>query len=197
VAALLIIDPASAAGLPMSAAMRAMRENTIALAETRGMAAVADYVITANPNLRTQAEAAPAARRGLRQMVLDLHPTGYAHTIRALFEETFPTERLSSLTRPTLVLVGGQDPALDAARWTHQKISGAHLVILPQAGHLSNRDRPEAFNTSVLTVLRQIASEAARVGRPAPSAGGRCSTSPGARLIPEAIRAVKAEGGAP
>jgi 3-oxoadipate enol-lactonase len=158
VAALLLIDSASASGLPMSAAMRAMREKTIELAETQGMAAVADYVITANPNLRTQAEASPAARQRLCQMFLDLNPTGYAHTIRALLEETFPTERLSSLTMPTLVLVGDQDPALEAARLTHQQIPGAHLVILPQAGHLSNLDAPEAFNTSVLDFLRQIAA---------------------------------------
>jgi pimeloyl-ACP methyl ester carboxylesterase len=156
VAALLIIDSASASGLPMSAAMRAMREKTIELAETQGMAAVADYVITANPNLRTQAEASPAARQRLRQMFLDLNPMGYAHTIRALLEETFPTERLSTLTMPTLVLVGDQDPALDAARWTHQQIPGSQLVILSQAGHLSNLDAPEAFNASVLTFLREI-----------------------------------------
>jgi pimeloyl-ACP methyl ester carboxylesterase len=158
VAALLIIDSASASGLPMSAAMRAMREKTIELAETQGMAAVADYVITANPNLRTQAEASPAARQRLRQMFLDLNPTGYAHTIRALLEETFPTERLLTLTMPTLVLVGDQDSALDAARLTHRQIPGSHLVILPQAGHLSNLDAPEAFNVSVLTFLRQIAA---------------------------------------
>ena len=42
VAALSIIDSASASGLPMSAATRAMRENTIELAETQGMAAVAE-----------------------------------------------------------------------------------------------------------------------------------------------------------
>jgi pimeloyl-ACP methyl ester carboxylesterase len=131
VAALLIIDSASASGLPMSAAMRAMRETTIELAEMQGMAAVADYVITANPNLRTQAEASPEARQRLRQMFLDLNPTGYAHTIRALLEETFPTERLSTLTMPTLVLVGDEDPALEAARLTHQQIPGTHLVILP------------------------------------------------------------------
>jgi 3-oxoadipate enol-lactonase len=158
VAALLIIDSASASGLPMSAAMREMREKTIELAETQSMAAVADYVITANPNLRTQAEASPAARQRLRQMFLDLNPTGYAHTIRALLEETFPTERLSTLTMPTLVLVGDQDPALDAARVTHQLIPGSQLVILPQAGHLSNLDCPEAFNTSVLDFLCQIAA---------------------------------------
>jgi 3-oxoadipate enol-lactonase len=158
VAALLIINSAPASGLPMSAAMRAMREKTIELAETQGMAAVADYVITANPNLRTQAEASPEARQRLRQMFLDLNSTGYAHTIRALLEETFPTEQLSTLTVPALVLVGDQDPALEAARLTHQRIPRAHLVILPQAGHLSNLDAPKVFNTSVLTFLRQIAS---------------------------------------
>ena len=162
VAALLLIDSASASGLPMSAGRRAMRENTIELAETQGMAAVADYVIMANPNLRTQAEASPEARQRLRQMFLALNPTGYAHTIRALLAETFPTERLSSLTMPMLVLVGDQDLALDAARLTHQQMPGSHLVILPQAGHLSNLDAPEAFNTSVLDFLRQIAAEAAR-----------------------------------
>ena len=158
VAALLIIDSASASGLPLSAAMRAMREKTIELAETQGMAAVADYVITANPILRIQAEASPAARQRLRQMFLDLNPTGYANTIRAMLTESFPTERLSTLRMPTLVLVGDADPALEAARWTYQQIPGAHLVILPQAGHLSNLDVPEAFNTSVLDFLRQIAS---------------------------------------
>jgi 3-oxoadipate enol-lactonase len=158
VAALLIIDSASASGLSMLASMQAMREKTIELAETQSMAAVADDVITANPNLRTQAESSPAARQRLRQMFLDLNPTGYAHTTRAMLTKTFPTAQLASLTMPTLVLVGDADPALDAARWTHQQIPSSQLVILPQAGHLSNLDRPEAFNTSVLTFLRPIAS---------------------------------------
>jgi 3-oxoadipate enol-lactonase len=152
--ALLMIDSGSAFGLPMSAAMR---EKTIELAETQGMAAVADYVITAKPNLRTQAEAFPECQR-LRQMFLDPNPTGYAHTIRALLTEAFPTERLSTLTTPTLVLVGDEAPALEAARVTHQQIPGAHRVILSHAGHLSNLDAPEAVHTSVLTFLRQIAS---------------------------------------
>ena len=57
-----------------------------------------------------------------------------------------------------LVLVGDEDPALEAAKLTHQQIPGAQLVILLQAGHLSNLDRPEAFNTSLLTFLQQVGS---------------------------------------
>jgi 3-oxoadipate enol-lactonase len=158
VAALLIIDSASASGLPMSDAMRVMRQKTIELAETKGMAAVAVFAIDANPNLRTQAEASPEARQGLRRMFLDLNPTGYANTIRALIAGTFPSEQLSTLTMPTLVLVGEDDPALKAARLIHEKIAGSQLVILPNAGHLSNLDRPQAFNNSVLTFLRSVAS---------------------------------------
>jgi 3-oxoadipate enol-lactonase len=56
------------------------------------------------------------------------------------------------------VLVGDADPALEAAKVTHQRIRGSQLVILPQAGHLSNLDAPEAFNNSVLDFLRQVAS---------------------------------------
>jgi 3-oxoadipate enol-lactonase len=154
VAALLLIDSASASGLPMSAAMRSMREKTIELAETQGMEAVAEYAIMANPNLRTQAEASPAARENLRQMFLHLHPTGYAHTIRAMLNDSFPTERLAMLRMPTLVLVGAEDPALEPAKITQRAISGAQLVVLPQAGHLSNLDQPEAFNRHVLQFLQ-------------------------------------------
>ena len=158
VAALLIIDSTSASGLPVSEAMRAMRQKTIELAETQNMEAVADYAIETNPNLKTQAEVSPEARERLRRMFLNLNPTGYANSIRTLIEETFPTERFSTITMPTLVLVGEADPALEAARLTHEKIPGSQLVILPNAGHLSNLDCPEAFNTSVLAFLRSLES---------------------------------------
>lgn len=162
VAALLIIDSGSASGLPTNPAMRAMREKTIVLAQTQGMEAVADYIMESNPNLRTQAQASPEARQRLRSMFLALNPTGYAHTVRALLDERFPTEQLTRITKPTLVLVGEEDPALEAARMTHQKIAGSQLVILPQAGHLSNLDQPEAFNTSVLDFLRQVESSSSK-----------------------------------
>jgi pimeloyl-ACP methyl ester carboxylesterase len=155
VRALLIMDSNSASGLPMAAAMRTMRHKTIELAETCGMEAVADYMLETNPNLRIQADASPAARQRLRRMFLDLHPTGYANTVRAMLEETFPTEQLATLTMPTLVLVGEEDPALEAARLTHRMIPGSQFVIVPKAGHTSNLDCPEAFNASVLAFLRQ------------------------------------------
>lgn len=155
VRALLIMDSNSASGLGQKPAMRAMREKSIELAETLGMQAVADYVIEANPNLKIQAAASPEARRDMCQMYLDLNPVGYANTIRTMLEEIFPTEKLATLKMPTLVLAGETDPSLDAARLTHSMIPGAEFVMLPDAGHTSNLDNPQAFNASVLAFLRQ------------------------------------------
>jgi 3-oxoadipate enol-lactonase len=159
VAALMIIDSASASGVPMSAAMRIMREKTIELCETQGMEEVADYAIETNPNLKTQAEASPEARTNLRRMFLALNRTGYANTIRAMLKTDFPTERLAEIKAPTLVMVGEKDPALEPARLTHSKIPGAQLVIIPDAGHLSNLDQPEEFNQHILTFLHHVESQ--------------------------------------
>ena len=39
-----------------------------------------------------------------------------------------------------------------------RSIPGSQLVILPQAGHLSNLDCPEAFNEAILKFLDQVAT---------------------------------------
>jgi len=58
---------------------------------------------------------------------------------------------LSSITIPTLVIVGEDDvlttPA-DAQRIANG-IPGAKLVVIPGAGHLSNMDQPDLFNRAV------------------------------------------------
>ena len=158
VAALVITDSASAAGFPTSPAMRPMREKSIELAETQGMAAVAEYCMEANANLKTQAEAGPEAREALRQSFLDLNPIGYANTIRSHLEpdSPFPAERLPEITCPTLVLVGDQDPALEAAHFTHTKIAGSQYAVIPGGGHLSNLDRPEEYNSHILEFLQKV-----------------------------------------
>ena len=156
VAGLLIIDSASASGLPTPPTMRAMREKSIQLAETQGMEAVADYCIEANPNLAMEAKAGHEGLERVRDRYRALNPTGYAHTIRAMLQPDFPTEKLTEITAPTLVLAGDQDPALEAARLTHSKIPGAELVVIPNAGHLSNLDQPEEFNRCVLEFLQKV-----------------------------------------
>jgi pimeloyl-ACP methyl ester carboxylesterase len=59
---------------------------------------------------------------------------------------------------PTLVLVGEDDPARNAAQLTHTKIEGSQYVVIPGAGHLSNLDQPEEFNKHITEFLKKVES---------------------------------------
>jgi hypothetical protein len=51
-----------------------------------------------------------------------------------MLESHLPTEWLSKITAPTLVLMGAEAPVLKAAHLTQSKILGAQLVIPPGPG---------------------------------------------------------------
>jgi pimeloyl-ACP methyl ester carboxylesterase len=65
-------------------------------------------------------------------------------------------DRLSGIKMPTLIMVGEDDPAtpVSASVAMHERISNSKLVILPSAHHLSNVEQTEAFNTALLTFLK-------------------------------------------
>lgn len=55
---------------------------------------------------------------------------------------------------PTIIVVGSEDkPFLAASDYMTAKIAGAKKVVIDGAGHASNIDRPEAFNTAILSFL--------------------------------------------
>ena len=156
VAALLVIDSASASGRETAHETRLMREKIIRLAETEGMEAVAKYSMMNNPNISRTAGAGKEQEERIRQMYLALDPVGYANSTRMILSAVFDASLLEGITVPTLVLAGDEDPALPACRFIHEKISGSQLVVIPDAGHLSNLDQPEAFNQAVLDFLAKV-----------------------------------------
>ncbi len=157
--ALLIIDSASASGVSFSPETIAMREKTIELALNVGMEAVGRYAVEENPNMAGRVKRDPGAVKEIMDMYLALDPVGYAHSIRAILDADSITDRLSEIRVPTLVLAGDEDPALEPARLTHEKIAGSKFVVIPGAGHLSNLDQPDAFNVEVSTFLSEVAAK--------------------------------------
>ena len=156
VAALLIIDSASASGRETPQEARRMREHIIRLAETEGMKAVAEYSMKNNPNISRTAAAGKEQEDHIRQMYLSLNPVGYAHSTRMILNAEFDSSLLQRIDTPTLVLAGEEDPALPACRFIHEKLPGSQLVVIPNAGHLSNLDQPESFNQAVLEFLTKV-----------------------------------------
>jgi 3-oxoadipate enol-lactonase len=82
-------------------------------------------------------------------------PAGYAACCASL-RDTDLTPIAGRITAPTLVIGGDVDlatPPAEAER-IHGLIAGSDLVVLEDAGHLSNLDQPEAFTARVLAFLR-------------------------------------------
>lgn len=79
-------------------------------------------------------------------------PAGLARAARGILTQRDERiiESLPRVAVPTLVLVGADDkPFLAAADYMAAKIPDARLSVLPDAGHASNLDQPDAFNQEV------------------------------------------------
>jgi 3-oxoadipate enol-lactonase len=69
------------------------------------------------------------------------------------------TALLRFTTAPVLIVSGSQDaliPPSDSAAM-HAVIPDSRLVIIPDAGHLSNLDKADAFNHVVREFYKQVA----------------------------------------
>lgn len=90
-------------------------------------------------------------------MAAAIRNPGYGYAGEAM-AETDHTDELHRITAPTLVLVGARDVVTPLARSQvlADGIPGARLEILPGAGHLSNQERPAAFDAAVLHFLREV-----------------------------------------
>ncbi|MGW6415739.1 alpha/beta fold hydrolase [Streptomyces sp. NPDC055055] len=86
----------------------------------------------------------------LAAMAADVRP-GTLRTQLSLMAETDQRALLPTIAVPTLLLWGEQDARspLTVARRFQEAVPGAELVVIPDAGHVSNLERPEEFNLAV------------------------------------------------
>jgi pimeloyl-ACP methyl ester carboxylesterase len=140
VAALMLIDtgPGFKRDEPREAWNRTAETRAVAF-DTRGLEALTNNAEVRRATHRTAAGLAKAARGILVQ-----------HDARVI-------ESLPTIAVPTLVVVGALDtPFLAATDYMAAKVPGAVKAIIPEAGHASNIDQPEVFNTIVLDFLDRV-----------------------------------------
>ncbi len=98
----------------------------------------------------------PALVESVHAMMLRQRPNGIIGAQLGMAERPDSTPTLSTITVPTLVVFGAEDvitPAETEGRSLADAIPGAKLVVIPNAGHLSNLEQPEAFNAAVREFL--------------------------------------------
>jgi 3-oxoadipate enol-lactonase len=126
---------------------------------TEGMAGIADAML---PKLLTPETVSkrPEIVKRVRDMMLKTKPEGAAAALRGMAERDDQTSLLSKITVPTLILVGAEDaitPVADSEKM-NQAVAGSRLVVLENAGHVSNLERTEEFNEALLDFLSEASS---------------------------------------
>ena len=93
----------------------------------------------------------PEVVETLSRMMLSNSTETVAGAIVALMTRPDSVPLLTGIHCPTLVLVGDQDaitpPPLSED--LQRGIKGAELVVIPNAGHMSNMEQPQAFNRAL------------------------------------------------
>ena len=133
---------------------QAIYDRSLATTDLRAMAEARVDVLLARP-------ADPAVRGQVVETMARIDPAAYRIGAQAVWLAD-QRERAQEIRVPTLVLCGSEDkvtpPAL--SRELAQLIPGAHFELIESAGHLSNLERPETFNTQVGAFVRGADSRA-------------------------------------
>ena len=121
-----------------------------------GMAGIADAML---PKLLTPETVSkrPEVVKSVRDMMLKTKPEGAAAALHGMAERDDQTALLAKITVPALVMVGAEDaitPVADSEKM-HAAIPGSRLVVIENAGHVSNLERSEQFNDALLSFLKE------------------------------------------
>jgi 3-oxoadipate enol-lactonase len=165
VRSLLVTNSSSAAGLPLSVDNIVMRARSIEVTLTRGMDAMAEFAMSANPNVTARLAIDPGAKEEFYAYYRRLTPIGYANALRALLAMDHIADQLPRLKVPLLLIGGDRDPSLPPMKVMHKKVRGSRLLVLSPASHFANRDQPEAWNRAAVAFLAKVDGATARPRR--------------------------------
>lgn len=130
------------------------RKRLIGVVRDQGPAAVADEMVPKLLGATTRRES-PAVAERVRQLILSSSASAIAGAITALMTRPDSTPLLSSIHCPTLIIVGDEDTLTppSMSRDMLRAIAGSELTVIPNAGHLTNLERPSAFNAALARFL--------------------------------------------
>src|SRR5215211_1311334 len=135
----------------------ARRHELIEIAETQGSTAVANMQIAGLVG-KTTRDKRPDIYDSIHRMMAQTPAEGIIGALQAMIDRPDSTPTCATIDVPTLIVVGDEDvltPPKDA-RDLQRLIQSSRLEVLRQAGHLSNLERPAAFNTVVSEFLGSL-----------------------------------------
>ena len=134
---------------PDTAEQSAAREKFIAMAEAGKLGVVVDTLMPRFLHRDRQND--EALKRIVEEMAADTGTEAFVRQQKAIMSRPDSRPLLGSILCPTLVLVGDGDELTppELAKEICAGISGARLVVVPDCGHLSTIEKPDAVNAAL------------------------------------------------
>jgi len=136
---------------------RGKRRALMALARDQGSGAVADSMMTGMLGKTTRSNR-PEIVNSVHRMISSAPVDGVIGALQAMMDRPDSTPTLATIDVPTLIVTGDEDTIIpvDDARAMHAAIRGSTIEVISGAGHLSNLERPAAFNHVVSEFLAKL-----------------------------------------
>ena len=150
---LILADTRAQADTEENKRIRAEQVKTL---QSQGMKPIVDAMLPKLLHPETVSKRPDIVKR-LRDMMHQTKPEGAAAALEGMAAREDQTELLSSIKVPTLIVVGREDPItpLEDSQKMHERIGGSRLVVIENASHVSNLERPEEFNTALTSFVSE------------------------------------------
>jgi 3-oxoadipate enol-lactonase len=150
---LVLADTRAEADPPEGVEKRSGQQDQV---ESEGIAGLIEAMPNALLGEKTRANKPDVVTEVRRLM--DNPAPGYVGALEAMKKRPDSTGDLTGIDEPTLILVGEEDGLTppEFSRSMHEAIGGSELVVLPEAGHLSNLEAPDPFNGALATFLSKV-----------------------------------------
>lgn len=136
---------------------KAGREGTANDALEKGMEVIARAMLPKVLCSTTRRERPDIVQR-MEALMARQDPVGVAAASRGMALRPDRTDVLRNYQRPALVITGDADELMPLATSQHMvdALPNGELVVLPDAGHLSNVEATDGFNAAVIRFLRAL-----------------------------------------
>lgn len=136
------------------------RENRLLMAQTARDSGTGPIATAMIPDLLAGStrQTRPEIVARVRSMILAVPAATVVGALAGMAARRDSTGDLATIGVPTLVVVGDQDAITppDGARRMAEAVPGATLEIIPDAGHVSNLENPDAFNRAMSGFLNSL-----------------------------------------
>ena len=153
VAALVLADTRAEADPPEA---KEKRSNQQAQVEREGTDGLIDVLPGALLGAKSRSN--DPELEGRVKVLMDNPAAGFIGALEAMKQRPDSSADLVKIDVPTLIIVGEDDGLTppEAAGTMHEAIAGSQLVVIPEAGHFSNIEKPDEFNRALEKFLNDL-----------------------------------------